>query len=200
MLSRISHSRAAVARGVLRGRRRLHTRLETFENPTAASLAAHFTQSPVKVGTVCAYLLSTTTPRVELEPLINTLHAHLPSSIGSFSLPLPNQSTPSITIATFTPQGSESIRTFQSELESRPAAQVGKWQRDTLTAANDPSSGAAGRWTEDKKGSDVGEMERLMGGTDDGSPRDWSALWEAGRNERKSVDSLDLPEALWGMK
>lgn len=200
MWTRRAPSRARAARHALASYRGIHTRLETFYNPTAASLNAHFEATPSLPGAVSLYLLSTTTPRSELEPIIHALHSHLPSSIGSFTLPLTTQTAPSVVLATFTPGAGERIRTFNSELESRPAAQVGKWQRDALTAANNPGSTVAGRWTEDKKGSDVGEMERLMGGTDDGSPRDWSALWEAGRNERKGGDSLDLPEQLWGLR
>ena len=125
--------------------RHLTTHAHTLYSPTPELLEKHLSTIPLTPSSVSVYLLSTSLPASSLQPLLSTLQDRLPASIGSFSSSPPG-SEASLAIATF-----ERGATFRTELSGRPAAQVGRYQRPGPV------------WEDDKKGDQVGDIEKIMG-------------------------------------
>lgn len=88
-------------------------------------------------------------------------------SAGGFHI----SETPSIALTILQPEEGERLQTWYSSSSGRAPPQVGKWQRLGTS------------WTEDKRGSTIGELEKVLDG--DG----WEGVW---RTEDGGVDlSLD---------
>jgi hypothetical protein len=189
-------------------KRQLHVNTQTFHTPSARQVTEYLDSCRLSPESAILYLLH---PELDdISSIVSSLQKLPHPSIGSIALGAPEQTSPSVSIATFTPTTpSERITLFRSDLVGRPDAQVGKWQRDsflreTMTSAN----GAKNTRPEDRKGEEVGEMERVMlglgvsGGSGQaaGSGMDhrvmgWDALWRSGRDvSEHGVDSS--PEEL----
>jgi hypothetical protein len=177
-------------------RRQLHVNTHTLFAPTTRDVTDHLQSCQLKPESVILYLLH---PELEdISSIVTSLQQSSNPSIGSIALNAPRPSdTPTVSIATFTPtKPHEKVTIFRSDLVGRPDAQVGKWQRDpmlrdTMTTAD----GKKNKRQEDRKGEEVGEMERVMlglgvsggSGHSAGSGKDhtvmgWDALWRSGRD------------------
>ncbi|KAI5455377.1 hypothetical protein NCC49_000191 [Naganishia albida] len=191
-------------------KRQLHVNTQTLAAPSARQVTEYLDSCRLTPETAILYLLH---PELDdISSIVSTLQKLPHPSIGSIALAAPTQSptTATVSIATFTPTSStERITLFRSDLVGRPDAQVGKWQRDsflreTMTGTN----GAKNKRPEDRKGEDVGEMERVMlglgvsggSGTAAGAGIDhrvmgWNALWRSGRDVSEHHGD-SLPEEL----
>ncbi|KAJ9123115.1 hypothetical protein QFC22_001306 [Naganishia vaughanmartiniae] len=177
-------------------RRQLHVHTHTLFAPSARDVTNHLKSCQLKPESVILYLLH---PELQdISSIVTSLQQSTHSSIGSIALAPPKSSdTPTVSIATFTPtKPREKVTIFRSDLVGRPDAQVGKWQRDPML--RDTMTTADGKKTkrqEDRKGEEVGEMERVMlglgvsggSGHSAGSGTDhtvmgWDALWRSGRD------------------
>ncbi|KAJ9107417.1 hypothetical protein QFC21_000868 [Naganishia friedmannii] len=197
-------------------RRQLHVNTHTLFAPTPQNVTDHLQSCQLKPESVVFYLLH---PELQdISSIVTSLQQSANPSIGSIALNPPRSSDiPTVSIATFTPtKPHEKVTIFRSDLVGRPDAQVGKWQRDpmlrdTMTTAN----GKKNKRQEDRKGEEVGEMERVMlglgvsggSGHSAGSATDhtvvgWDALWRSGRDvaehdvdqtpqELKDITSID---------
>lgn len=194
-------------------RRQLHVNTQTFYAPSARQVTDYLDSCRLSPETAILYLLH---PELDdISSIVSALQKSSHPSIGSIALgaPVQDHTSPSVSIATFTPSTpTERITIFRSDLVGRPDAQVGKWQRDsflkeTMTGAN----GAKNTRPEDRKGEEVGEMERVMlglgasGGSGmaagagmDHTVMGWDALWRSGRDVTEhNVDNT--PEELKGI-
>lgn len=141
--------------------RGLSSKAHTLLSPTPELLQEYLGAHPSDRSTVL-YLLSTSIDTALLQPLIATLQSTSDQSLGSFSVSPPGGES-SLSIVTLTPEQGESIYAFRTAMSGRPDAQVGRYQRP----GNDND--------EDKKGSVVGEVERLKEG------EGWSGFWKGER-------------------
>ncbi|KAJ9112581.1 hypothetical protein QFC19_000600 [Naganishia cerealis] len=177
-------------------RRQLHVNTHTLFAPSAQDVTDHLKSCHVKPETVILYLLH---PELqEISSITKSLQQFPNPSIGSIALNPPRSAdTPTVNIATFTPtKPHEKVTIFRSDLVGRPDAQVGKWQRDSmLRDTMTTTDGKKTKRQEDRKGEDVGEMERVMlglgvsGGSGhaagagmDHTVMGWDALWRSGRD------------------
>lgn len=181
----------------LPARRPLHVAAHTLPRPTAASLAALLARQALKPGSAILYTLHPDTP--DLDSLVRTFQAQETPSIGSIALSTPTDGHaggPAASILLFSPSSpAERITPFHSSITGRPAAQVGKWQRDPLMRERKLG---AGKRQEDRKGEEVGEMERVMlglgvsgGAAAQGEAKrlmGWDALWRSGRDVEGADD------------
>lgn len=183
-------------------RRSLHVATHTLSRPTPATLASHIASQPATPGSAILYTLHPDLP--DLGALVKTFQSLQIPSVGSIALAPPGND-PCINIVRCTPTThSERLTTFHAPITGRPAAQVGKWQRDPLMHARKVGKG---KREEDRKGEEVGEMERVMlglgasGGAAEGSGArvmGWDALWRSGRDG--AGDSEPLPRELQGLE
>ena len=134
----------------------LKVRASTIYSPTEAALTQYLQRSTIAKSSSTLFLLSTSLASSALEPFLSILHAHCPSSIGSFSSSPPD-SEPFLSIATF----DDAASTFQTNLTGRGDPEVGRWHRPRELES------------EDLKGTRVGEMDEI--GEQDG----WAAMWKA---------------------
>jgi hypothetical protein len=209
--------RAVAQEQLPRSRRELHTTFHTVQNPTSASIEQHLSSLSISNSTVGLYLL-----HPELKDISNILSSvqnglgSCQTTIGSFaqaarrSQPDSDSSSsdvPFVTIATFTPtKSTEKLVPFRSDLTGRPPASVGRYHRPNpkLPSRSDPfgASSASREETrnEDRKGQEVGEVERvLMGslGYERGESIGWEGLW---RSERLEGMDGPNPEGMGAMK
>ena len=190
-------------------RRDLHTTLHTIRHPSPTAITEHLSSLSLSNTTVGFYLLH---PELkDISTILSTVQKGLGScrtTFGSFAqsariAQTVNGSTstgaPFVTIATFTPTSStEKLVPFRSSLTGRPPASVGRYHRPNPRnpTPSDPfgtsSSGEEIR-NEDRKGQEVGEVERvLMGslGYEKGESIGWEGLWRAER-----LEGMDGPDA-----
>lgn len=178
-------------------KRQLHVNTQTLFAPSARQVTEYLDAQQLSPDTAILYLLH---PELQdISSIVSALQKIPQSSIGSIALGAPQQdpSTPTVSIATFTPTTpSEKVIIFRSELVGRPDAQVGKWQRDSfLRETMTGPDGKKNKRPEDRKGEEVGEMEKVMLGlgVSGGSGRaagagmdhtvmGWDALWRSGRD------------------
>lgn len=172
--------------------RQLHTTVHTIHHPTPQSVKSHLDSLSLSSETVGLYLL-----HPELSDISSVLSAVQDglsagaTSIGSFAQSASrlhpaqnNAEEPFVTIATFTPSNSrETIFPFRSTLLGLPPVSVGRWHRPELSfSERNPDSSVIRQ--EDRKGEDVGEIERvLMGslGFEKGESIGWEGLWRSER-------------------
>jgi len=126
--------------------RALHIEAHTIEHPTPELVSSLITPHATAY-----FSLSTSLQPESLSPLVAALPKH---SVGGFHI----SDIPSISIALITPDAGETVETFHDPSEGRAPVQVGKWQRGTA-------------WTDDKRGSAVGELEKILGG------EGWEGVW-----------------------
>ena len=178
--------------------RQLHTTVHTIRHPTPKSIETHLESLSLSSKTVGVYLLHPELKDISL--VLSAVQDGLSkgmTSIGSFAQSATRLQSaqnaevaedPFVTIATFTPSNDrETIIPFRSELLGLPPVSVGRWHRPELSySERNPSSSVMRQ--EDRKGEDVGEIERvLMGslGFEKGESIGWEGLW---RSERLQAD------------
>lgn len=202
--------------------RRLHTTVHTILHPTPQSVRAHIDSLSISSDSVGLYLL-----HPELNNISSVLSAVQDglavgkNSIGSFAQsasrlqqlqfqPQAEAEEPFVTIATFTPSNPrESILPFRSELLGLPPVSVGRWHRPELSySERNPASSVDKMRQEDRKGEDVGEIERvLMGslGFEKGESIGWEGLWrserlQAGETGEGTGDGLGSEGVMKGLE
>lgn len=228
MIVPVRRSSLRLANPLIKSRRRFHTDVHTLVNPTAQTISTHIESLECNPSsTVGLYLLHPDLEKISsvLKAVQSGLQNRCQASIGSFARSSVTATTthegsslaqqgdvPFVTIATFTPtEPTEFIVPFRSTLIGRPPASVGRWHRVPLTtaspsspldqdgSASHPSNAPREPRQEDRKGEQVGEVERvLMGslGYEKGEGIGWEGLWRSERlegmnEELKGLEGLD---------